>query len=116
MTRLIPDRFVLMLLGALAFGWLLPVHGQALMLAQNIIFIGIFLLFFLHGLRLPRAEVVKATRAWRVQGAMLAFSFIAMPVAGWALAQMAAPVLPSALLAGIIYLAVLPSTVQSAIS
>ena len=116
LTKLIPDRFVLMLLGALALGWLLPVHGAALAAAQNIIFVGIFLLFFLHGLRLPRAEVAKAAKSWRVQGATLGFSFVVMPLAGWAVAQLAAPALPAALVAGIIYLAVLPSTVQSAIS
>jgi solute carrier family 10 (sodium/bile acid cotransporter), member 7 len=116
MSRLIPDRFVLMLLGALALGWVLPVRGGALALAQNIIFVGIFLLFFLHGLRLPRTEVAKAAKGWRVQGAMLGFSFAVMPLAGWGLAHLAAPLLPAPLIAGIIYLAVLPSTVQSAIS
>jgi solute carrier family 10 (sodium/bile acid cotransporter), member 7 len=120
MSRLIPDRFVLMLLGALALGWVLPVRGGALALAQNIIFIGIFLLFFLHGLRLPRDEVAKAAKGWRVQGAMLGFSFGVMPLAGWGLAHLANPFLPAPLpaplIAGIIYLAVLPSTVQSAIS
>jgi solute carrier family 10 (sodium/bile acid cotransporter), member 7 len=115
-TRLIPDRFVLMLLGVLALGWVLPVGGSTLAFAQDIIFIGIFLLFFLHGLRLPRAEVAKAAKNWRVQGAMLGFSFGVMPLAGWVLAHAAAPFLPSPLIAGILYLAALPSTVQSAIS
>ncbi len=120
MTRLIPDRFVLMLLGALVTAWLLPARGGALAVLQDGIFIGIFLLFFLHGLRLPRGEVVKATRGWRAQSAMLGFSFAVMPLAGWVLAHMAGPVLPASLpmslIVGIIYLAVLPSTVQSAIS
>ncbi len=116
MTRFAPDRFVLMLLCTLALGWLLPVRGQALAVAQDAIFIGIFLLFFLHGLRLPRAEVVKAAKSWRVQGAILVFGFGAMPVAGLVLAKIAAPLLPAPLVVGIIYLSVLPSTVQSAIS
>jgi solute carrier family 10 (sodium/bile acid cotransporter), member 7 len=116
MSHLIPDRFVLMLLGALILGWVLPVRGDALALAQNVIFIGIFLLFFLHGLRLPRAEVAKAAKGWRVQGAMLGFCFVVMPFAGWILAYTASSMLPAPLIAGILYLAVLPSTVQSAIS
>ena len=58
--RLIPDRFVLMLLGAMAFGWLLPVSGQGLDAARSISNVSIFVLFFLHGLRLPRAEVDAA--------------------------------------------------------
>jgi solute carrier family 10 (sodium/bile acid cotransporter), member 7 len=116
MTRLFPDRFVFFLIGALALAWLLPVRGAALDVAQNIIMVGIFLLFFLHGLRLPRSEVIKAVRGWRLQGAMLAFCFVIMPLLGWGLASLASAALPAALMAGIIYVAILPSTVQSAIS
>ncbi|MFC4291599.1 bile acid:sodium symporter family protein [Sphingorhabdus arenilitoris] len=116
MSRLLPDRFIVLILMALAAGWLLPVGGAALDVAQNVIFIGVFLLFFLHGLRLPRGEVVKAARSWRVQAAMMGFIFIAMPIAGWGLASAASPALPPLLVAGIIYTAILPSTVQSAIS
>ncbi len=116
LLRLIPDRFILMLLLALALAWILPVRGAALAAAQSVIFVCIFLLFFLHGLRLPRKEVAMATRSFRLQGAMLAVCFVLMPLAGWILAKLAAPALPAALAAGIIYLAVLPSTVQSAIS
>ncbi len=116
MTGFIPDRFVLMLLAALGLAWLVPVRGVPLRGAQDVIFVGIFLLFFLHGLRLPRGEVVKAVKGWRVQAAMLGFCFAAMPAAGWMAAHLVAPVLPAALCAGLLYLAVLPSTVQSAIS
>ena len=114
--RLMPDRFVLMLLGAIVLGWLLPVHGRGLAIAQNISFISIFALFFLHGLRLPRQEVAKAVTATKLQGAMLGFTFVAMPLAGIALAQGAGWVLPAGLVAGLIYCTMLPSTVQSAIS
>ena len=116
LARLIPDRFVLLLLAAIAFGWLLPVHGDELAVAQNVSFISIFALFFLHGLRLPRREVVNAVTAMRLQGAMLGFTFLAMPLAGIALAYGAGGLLPAGLVAGIIYCAMLPSTVQSAIS
>lgn len=116
MTRLIPDRFVLMLLGAVLLGWLLPVSGAGLPIAQNIAFAGIFALFFLHGLKLPREEVHRAAKGWRLQGAMLAFTFCAMPLAGVAVSKVAGFWLPPLLAAGLLYCAILPSTVQSAIS
>ena len=115
-SRLIPDRFVLLLFAAVLLGWLLPVTEQGLAIAQNVSFIVIFGLFFLHGLRLPRQEVVKAARSWKVQAAMLAFSFVAMPLAGLALAKGIGWMLPPALATGLVYCAMLPSTVQSAIS
>lgn len=116
MTRLIPDRFVLMLLGAVLLGWLLPVSGDGLPVAQNIAFVGIFALFFLHGLKLPREEVYRAAKGWRLQGAMLLFTFGVMPLMGLAASKMAAAWLPPLLAAGLLYCAILPSTVQSAIS
>ncbi len=115
--KLIPDRFVLLLLGAVLLGWLLPVSGSGLPIAQNISFVGIFALFFLHGLKLPREEVRQAAKGWRLQAAMLGFTFIAMPLAGWALANALEEWwLSPTLAAGLIYCAILPSTVQSAIS
>jgi solute carrier family 10 (sodium/bile acid cotransporter), member 7 len=105
-----------MLLGAMAVGWLLPVGGQGLGIAQSTSFVSIFALFFLHGLRLPRQDVVNAAKAMKLQGAMLAFTFVAMPLAGLALAKGAGWLLPTALATGIVYCAMLPSTVQSAIS
>ncbi|MBL0925867.1 MAG: bile acid:sodium symporter [Sphingomonadaceae bacterium] len=116
MAQLIPDRFVLMLLGAVLLGWLLPVSGGGLPIAQNIAFVGIFALFFLHGLKLPREEVYQAAKGWRLQGSMLLFTFSVMPLVGLAVSKAAAPWLPPLLAAGLLYCAILPSTVQSAIS
>jgi solute carrier family 10 (sodium/bile acid cotransporter), member 7 len=116
LARLIPDRFVLMLFGAVLLGWLLPAKGVALDWARQISNISIFALFFLHGLRLPRRDVLDAARSWKLQGAMLLFVFGVMPLAGFLLAKGAGWMLPAALTSGIVYCALLPSTVQSAIS
>ncbi|MFM2020430.1 MAG: hypothetical protein RJB02_138, partial [Pseudomonadota bacterium] len=115
-ARLFPDRFVLMLLGAILLGWLMPATGGALDVAQRISNVSIFALFFLHGLRLPRKEVLAALKSWKLQVGMLAFTFLIFPLAGWGLAQAAGSLLPVALLSGVMYCAMLPSTVQSAIS
>lgn len=116
LARLIPDRFVLLLVGAVLLGWLLPAKGRALDIAHQVSTASIFTLFFLHGLRLPRREVLDAFKSWKLQSAMLGFSFIAMPLAGLLLAKTLGWMLPSGLVTGILFCAVLPSTVQSAIS
>jgi solute carrier family 10 (sodium/bile acid cotransporter), member 7 len=115
-ARLIPDRFVLMLFGTVLLGWLLPASGAALDMARQISNASIFALFFLHGLRLPRRDVLNAARSWKLQGAMLLFVFGITPLAGLALFAGMGWMLPAALASGIIYCAMLPSTVQSAIS
>lgn len=53
---------------------------------------------------------------WRLQGTMLAFTFILMPLLGIGISKIAAQFLPAALAAGLLYAAILPSTVQSAVS
>jgi sodium/bile acid cotransporter 7 len=115
LTRLIPDRFVLMLLLTVLVAALLPVTGQAAVYAGHGVSVAIFLLFFLHGLRLPRAEVVVAMKNWRLQGVIFTFTFAFMPVLGLAAAHAPAG-LPHGLVIGLMFLGILPSTVQSAIS
>jgi sodium/bile acid cotransporter 7 len=116
LRKFLPDNFVLMLFGTLLVAWMFPLSKEALPWAQNISFAGIFCLFFLHGLRLPRHEVARAMLGWRLQGTMLAFTFILMPLLGIGLSKIAAQFLPAALAVGLLYAAILPSTVQSAVS
>ncbi len=116
LQSLIPDRFVLILLATVVFASLLPVRGGAVEWANMISSAAIFLLFFLHGLRLPRADVLTAVRNWRLQLVIFLFIFAAMPLAGQIVGPLARPLLPAALVTGLVYLTILPSTVQSAIS
>lgn len=116
LTRFIPDRFVLMLLLTVAVAAVLPVTGQAAVYAGYGVSVAIFLLFFLHGLRLPRAEVIVAMKNWRLQGLIFAFTFAFMPLLGLAASQAPAGLLPHGLVIGLLFLGILPSTVQSAIS
>ncbi|WP_430386540.1 bile acid:sodium symporter family protein [Blastomonas fulva] len=115
-ARLIPDRFVLLLMATILAAALLPVTGQAAVYAGHAVSVAIFLLFFLHGLRLPRAEVVIAMRNWRLQGVMFGFVFVFMPILGLAAANAQGGLLPEGLVVGLLFLGILPSTVQSAIS
>lgn len=115
-ARLIPDRFVLLLMATILAAALLPVTGQAAVYAGHAVSVAIFLLFFLHGLRLPRAEVVIAMRNWRLQGVMFGFVFVFMPILGLAAASAQSGLLPEGLVVGLLFLGILPSTVQSAIS
>jgi sodium/bile acid cotransporter 7 len=116
LRKFIPDQFVLLLFGTLVVAWLLPVPHDAVPVAQGISFAGIFFLFFLHGLRLPRREVARAVMGWQLQAMMLAFTFVLMPILGLGIASVAGHFLPVALASGLLYAAILPSTVQSAVS
>ncbi|GGB50429.1 bile acid:sodium symporter family protein [Blastomonas aquatica] len=115
-SRLVPDQFVLVLLLTVAVAAVLPVTGAAAVYAGHAVSVAIFLLFFLHGLRLPRAEVLVAMRNWRLQSLIFAFVFAFMPLVGLAGVSLQGGILPDGLVVGLLFLGILPSTVQSAIS
>lgn len=112
--RVFPDRFILILIGTVAIASVLPVSADATAAANVAVSAAIFVIFLLHGIRLPRAEVVAGLRDWRTQSAVAAFVFIAMPLIGWLTGQVASLWLPPLVAFGFVYCGVLPTTVQSA--
>ena len=111
---LVPDRFILILIATIAIASWLPVRGDAVRTANLVSSGAVFLIFLLHGIRLPRADVIAGIRNWRLQGAITAFIFIVMPVAGLGLSHLVAGHLPPLVALGLLYAGVLPTTVQSA--
>ncbi|MFZ5725840.1 MAG: bile acid:sodium symporter family protein [Pseudomonadota bacterium] len=114
LDRIFPDRFVPLLLGTILLASLLPVRGAAVPAAEAFSTAAVVLLFFLNGVRLPRDEVLHGVRNWKLQGAALLFCFGAMALLGLAAQAALAPLLPTTLALGFLFLGVLPSTVQSA--
>jgi sodium/bile acid cotransporter 7 len=116
LARLLPDRFVLWLLGAVALGSLLPVSGAAAAALDTLTLAAIFALFFLHGVRLPREALLSGLTDWRLHLAILAITFLLFPLAGLGLSLLMPGLLSPALWSGVLFLCALPSTVQSSIA
>lgn len=74
------------------------------------------LLFFLHGARLSRAAVLAGATHWRLHLSVLLLTFVAFPLIGLALRPLCAALLTPELYLGVLFLCVLPSTVQSSIA
>jgi sodium/bile acid cotransporter 7 len=60
--------------------------------------------------------VIVAMKNWRLQGLIFTFTFAFMPLLGLAASQAPGGLLPHGLVIGLLFLGILPSTVQSAIS
>ena len=116
LARLIPDKFILLLLATVGLATLLPAHGQGLSIVSAISNIAIFSLFFFHGLRLAHEAVWAGLRHWRLQLSVLVFVFALMPLAGLVASLLAPGLLSPQLWLGVLFLCALPSTVQSAIA
>ena len=116
LKRLLPDPFILALLGTIAIATLLPARGGAADAASWLSTALITLLFFFQGAKLPRSAILSATTHWRLHLVILCSTFLMFPAFALAAAQLGSGQMPGTLWAGILYLAALPSTVQSSIA
>lgn len=108
------DPFLLLLLATVALASILPARGDGALIADMVADAGIVLLFFLHGAKLSRAAIWDGTRAWKLHLAVLGTSFLLFPMIGLATQQVG--VIPDDMRAGLLFLTLLPSTVQSSIA
>ena len=108
------DGFVAALLAVGVAASLIPCRGNGAIFFEFVTDAGIVLLFFLHGAKLSRAAIVDGMLNWRLHFASLAVTFALFPILGLLLIRI--PGLDPALVAGSLYLTLLPSTVQSSIA
>ncbi|MBL0923334.1 MAG: bile acid:sodium symporter [Sphingomonadaceae bacterium] len=116
LQRVIPDRFLAGLVLMVVAASLFPANVTVRPILDNVVTIAIMVLFFFHGLRLSRASVLAGFGHWRLHLAILGVTFLLYPLAALALAKLLAPLMVPELWVGILFLACVPSTVQSSIS
>ncbi|AXA94490.1 bile acid:sodium symporter [Massilia sp. YMA4] len=116
MSRLKLDPFTLALLATVAIASVLPCTGQTAVVFGDITTFAIGLLFFLHGAKLSREAIVAGLTHWRLHLLVLACTFVLFPILGLALKPVALAVLTPDLYLGLLFLCMLPSTVQSSIA
>lgn len=114
--RLIFDNFTLILIAVLVLATLLPASGSGADFFETVTTAAIALLFFMHGAKLSRSAIVAGATHWRLHLLVFALTFIMFPVLGWLLKPVLEPLVGKALYVGVLYLCVLPGTVQSAIA
>src|SRR3546814_651340 len=103
-------------MGTVVRAALVPARGAAFQLVDGLAVTAIALLFLLHGLRLPRAAVLQGLGHWRLHLVILGVTFLAFPVFVVLLQMLMPGFVAQPLWAGMLFLAALPSTVQSSIA
>ena len=98
----------------MALASLLPPRGGWAPAAGIAADAGIVLLFFLHGARLSREAILAGAGHWRLHLAVFAATFLLFPLLGLGIARL--PFLEPWMAAGLLFLTLLPSTVQSSIA
>jgi sodium/bile acid cotransporter 7 len=110
------DRFLILLVIIMVAASLLPARGRAIPLFEGLTDAAIVLLFFLHGAKLSREAVLAGIGNWRLHLLVLASSFLLFPLLGLGIVHGAAALTTPEILSGLLYLTLLPSTVQSSIA
>ena len=110
------DPFIAALLAVIAIATLLPVRGGAAAVFDHLTTAAVCLLFFLHGAKLSPESAIRSFTRWRFQLLVLAITYLIFPVLGLALWPIRDSLLTPVLYAGVLFLCVLPSTVQSSIA
>ncbi|MFC4256630.1 bile acid:sodium symporter [Altererythrobacter xixiisoli] len=108
------EPFILALLATIVVASLLPAQGIWAQVADRAADAGIVLLFFLHGAKLSRSALWEGARNWRLHLATLCVTFLFFPALG--LGFKALPFVPPEFAIGLLFLTLLPSTVQSSIA
>ena len=116
LRRFLPEPYIMALMGVVVAASVLPARGAAGVLFGWITNAAIVLLFFLHGAKLSREAILEGLAHWRLHLVVLAATFVLLPILGLAAAALGSRMIDPTLAAGLLFLCLLPSTVQSSIA
>ena len=116
LSRLPIDRFLLAIIAAAALASVFPATGIAVDVVEWATTVAIAALFFLYGARLSPQETLAGLKHWRLHLLILAFTYLVFPLLGLGISTLGAAWLSPSLMAGVLYLTLVPSTVQSSIA
>lgn len=110
------DGYSILLLATVALAAAMPAQGGAASALAYLTTGAITLLFFLHGARLSRQAVIAGATHWRLHLLVFSCTFILFPILGLGMSAAFGRFLDPMLMTGIVFLTLLPSTVQSSIA
>jgi sodium/bile acid cotransporter 7 len=116
LSRLRLDPYILAIMGMVAIAAVIPAQGAGKDLLDHVVKAAIAILFFLHGARIPPKAIWEGITHWRLQALVFATTYAVFPLIGLALMALAPDHLDPGLIAGLVFVCLLPSTVQSSIA
>lgn len=108
------DPLIVGIILALLVGLFVPISRQVADGISVVADVGVALVFLFYGMKLSPRDTLRGMTNLKLQGLVLLATFVLFPLVGIAFSWATQAVIGSAFALGIIYLAILPSTVQSA--
>jgi sodium/bile acid cotransporter 7 len=109
------DPYVLALLVTLAIGLSVQIAEAGTVLLDGAVRVAVALLFFAYGMRMSPQETIAGLKNFKLQGAVLAVTFALFPLLGLFFFWVSGPLIGEPLAIGVLFLCLLPSTVQSSV-
>ena len=116
LSRLPVDGYVLALMATVAVAAVIPARDAGAQIMGYVTYLAVALLFFLYGARLSPQAILAGIMHWRLQGLVFLSTFLLFPVLGLIMTAAFRPWLAPDLATGLMFISVLPSTVQSSIA
>lgn len=110
------EWFVLALILVVTAASVLPCYGAGAEILSRLAVLAISSVFFLQGARLSRDAVFSGVTHWRLHLVIMSTTFVLFPVLGLGVVSLFERALPESLRIGVLFVCVLPSTVQSSIA
>ena len=115
-TKFRPDWFLIGLICIPVLATLLPARGVGATIVEHATTVAVCLLFFLHGAKLSPSEAARSFAHWRFQLLVLGATFVLFPLLGVGFSSFGTAFLSPELVTGVVFVCILPSTVQSSIA
>lgn len=109
------DPLILLIIAAVVVAIIAPAQGEFARVFKVLTNLAIALLFYLYGARLSPHEALAGLKNWRLHLTIAALTFVAYPFIGLLLRPVSA-LIPHELYLGILFLTLVPSTVNSSVT
>lgn len=114
--KFMPDGFTLLIVATVGVASIVPCHGLGAVLFSHLTTLAIAAMFFLQGARLSRAAIIAGIAHWRLHLVILGATFVMFPILAFGFRALFPHLLSPYVMMGLLYISLLPSTVQSSIA
>lgn len=116
LNRLRLDPYIVAIMAMVAVAAILPARGVGKEVLDVVVHVAIAVLFFIYGAKISAGAIWAGITHWRLQGLVFATTFVIFPLIGLLAAAVMRGHLDEGLLTGLMFVCLLPSTVQSSIA
>lgn len=116
MNRFKLDPLMIKLLITVLLATFIPARGDFIVWLKWLTAIAIAALFFMHGAKLSRQDIIAGSRHWRLHAWVMCSTFVIFPLLGILLVWWHPVDIDPQIYTGFLYLSILPATVQSSIA